>query len=156
MATSTQFLSLSGQLIELRTNQLEKLQLPSEQTPLNFQYWDVSSCNTLFYGQNWRFQQDSTHAHKARTTQQRLEANVPDFMSTSDWPSASPNLNPLDYKLWSKLQEIACKKRHPNIESLKRSLRNTAADFLVDVVRNSIDGWPQRLKDCVRAIVALT
>ena len=72
--------------------------------------------NTLFHGQNWSFQQDSAPAHKARTTQQWLETNVPDFISTSDWPSASPDLNPLDYKLWSKLQEMACKKRHPNIE----------------------------------------
>ena len=107
--------------------------------------------NILFLGQDWSFQQDSAPAHKARTTQQWLEANVPDFISTSDWPSASPDLNPLDYKLWSKLQEMACKKRHPNIDSLKRSLRKAAADFPLDVVRNSIDEWPQRLKDCVRA-----
>ena len=44
-----------------------------------------------------------------------------------------------------------CKKGHPNIESLKRSLRKAAADFPVDVMRNSIDGHPQRFKDCVRA-----
>ena len=44
-----------------------------------------------------------------------------------------------------------CKKRHPNIESLRRSLRKAAADFPVDVLRNSIDEDLQRLKDCVRA-----
>ena len=71
--------------------------------------------------------------HKARTTQQRKEKNIPDFISTSDWPSASPELNPMDYKLWSNLQEMACKQRHPNIESLKRSLRKAAADFPVGV-----------------------
>ena len=54
------------------------------------------------------------------------KTNVPDFISTS---SASPDLNPLDYKLWSSLQEMACKQRHPDIESLKRSLRKSAADF---------------------------
>ena len=47
---------------------LENLQLPSEETALNFQYPDVSSCNTLFHGQNWSFQQVSAPAHKARTT----------------------------------------------------------------------------------------
>ena len=31
-------------------------------------------------------------------------------------------------------------------------LRKAAADFPIDVLRNSIDGWPQRLKDCVHAI----
>ena len=44
------------------------------------------------------------------------------------------------------------KKRHPNIESLKRSLQKAVADFPVDLLRNSIDEWPQRLKDCVHAI----
>ena len=33
----------------------------------------------------------------------------------------------------------------------KRSLWKTGADFPVDVLRNSIDEWPQRLKDCVSA-----
>ena len=42
-----------------------------------------------------------------------------------------------------------CNKRLPNIESLKQSLRKAAADFPVDVLHNSIDKWPQRLKDCV-------
>ena len=45
-----------------------------------------------------------------------------------------------------------CKVRLPNIESLKRFLRKAAADFRVDVLHNSIDEWPQRLKDCVHAI----
>ena len=44
-----------------------------------------------------------------------------------------------------------CKKRHPNIERLRWSLRKVAADFPVDVLRNSIDGWPQSLKDYVCA-----
>ena len=36
-------------------------------------------------------------------------------------------------------------------KSLKRSLRKAAADFPVDVLRNSIHEWPERLKDYVRA-----
>ena len=44
-----------------------------------------------------------------------------------------------------------CKKRHPNIESLKRSLWKAVADFPIDVLRNLIDEWTQRLKDCVHA-----
>ena len=132
--------------LNYETHQLENLQLPSEETALNFQYWDISFCNTLFHGQNWSFQQDSVIAHKAWTTQQWQDTNVPDFISTSNWPSESPDLNPVDYKLWSKL---ACKWRHSNIESLKQSLRKAAADFPVYVLHNSIDEWSQRLKGCV-------
>ena len=60
------------------THQLENLQLPSEETSLNFQYCDASSCNILF----WSFQQDSAPAHKAQTTQQWQEKNIPDLIST--------------------------------------------------------------------------
>ena len=45
-----------------------------------------------------------------------------------------------------------CKKSHPNIESLKWSLRKEAVEFSVDVLRNSIDEWPQRLKDFTHGI----
>ena len=44
-----------------------------------------------------------------------------------------------------------CKKRDPNIESLKRSLRKAAADFPVDMLTHSIEERPQRFKDCVHA-----
>ena len=81
---------------------------------------------TMFLNQQWTFQQDSAPAHKARTTQEWLRANVPDFISTSDWPCSSPDLNPLDYKLWSVLQTMACKKRHPNVDPLKRALVQAA------------------------------
>ena len=84
---------------------------------------------TMFPNQQWTFQQDSAPAHKARTTQEWLRANVPDFISTADWPSSSPDLNPLDYKLWSVLQTMACKKRHPNVASLKRALVQAARHF---------------------------
>ena len=44
-----------------------------------------------------------------------------------------------------------CKKRLPNIESLKQSLPKAAAYFPVYVLHNSVDEWTQRLKDCVCA-----
>ena len=96
-------------------------------------------------------QQDSAPAHKARTTQEWLRANVPDFISTSDWPSSTPDLNPLDYKLWSVLQTMACKKRSSNIDSLKRALVQVARHFPINTVRNAIDEWPARFRACIKA-----
>jgi len=40
-----------------------------------------------------------------------LEVNLPEFIAVLDWPSGSPNLNPLDYRLWSILEEKACLNR---------------------------------------------
>ena len=33
------------------------------------------------------------------------------------------NLNPLDYYFWSRIQAIACKKHHNNLNSLKMSIK---------------------------------
>lgn len=106
---------------------------------------------TLFANKDWSFQQDSAPAHKAKLTQEWLKKNVKDFISPEDWPSGSPDLNPLDYKLWSVLEGMACSARHSNIESLKRALVRAVDNFPMHVVRTSIDDWPKRLKACVKA-----
>jgi len=106
---------------------------------------------TLFDGMDWVFQQDSAPAHKAKTTQQWLRTNVPCFIAAEDWPSGSPDLNPLDYKLWSVMEEHACRKRHRNLEELKRSLTKAAREIPLETVRAAIAEWPDRLKSCVKA-----
>lgn len=106
---------------------------------------------TLFSNEHWIFQQDSAPAHKARTTQQWLKDNLPGFIACEDWPSGSPDLNPLDYRLWTVLEEKACSKPHRNIEALKRDLVAAAASIPLETVRAAIDEWPDRLKMCVKA-----
>jgi hypothetical protein len=69
---------------------------------------------TLFSGQNCVFQQDSVPAHKAKMTWEWLRRNVPAFISAEDWPSGSPDFNPLSYNLWAVLEDMACQKRHNN------------------------------------------
>ncbi|CAH0404372.1 unnamed protein product [Chilo suppressalis] len=79
-----------------------------------------------------------------------LAAREIDFIRYEDWPSSNPDLSPLDYKIWQHLEEKACSKSHPNLESLKTSLIKAAADIDVDLVRAAIDDWPRRLKACIQ------
>ena len=112
----------------------------------------VKPLNTiLFNGQKWVSQQDSAAAHKAKMTQDRLRRHVPAFISTEDWPSGSPDLNPLDYKLWVVLEDKACRKRHNNLDSLKRSLVIIVAEIPLEMVRAAIAEWPECLEACVGA-----
>jgi hypothetical protein len=88
---------------------------------------------------------------KAKKAQEWLRRNVPGFMSTEDWPSGSPDLNPRDYNLWAVLEDMDCQKRHNNLDSLKRSLEKTAAEIPLETVRAALADWPERLKACVEA-----
>jgi len=64
------------------------------------------------------FQQDSAPAHRARPTVELLEKEVPDFISPSLWPPKNPNLNPVDYKIWSLVQEHVYQQPISNIDEL--------------------------------------
>jgi inhibitor of nuclear factor kappa-B kinase subunit alpha len=107
---------------------------------------------SVFKGHRWTFQQDSAPAHKAKITENWLQKEVPDFISYLEWPAFSADLNPLDYKIWSKLEEMACSRPHTSVEALKQSLVKVWESFPIDVVRAATSEWRPRLRACVKAI----
>ncbi|UYV82768.1 hypothetical protein LAZ67_22000800 [Cordylochernes scorpioides] len=104
----------------------------------------VKPLNTkMFNGEHWIFQQDSAPAHKAKSTQQWLETNVPEFIKANEWPSESPDLNPLDYSLWAYLEEKVCSKRYHNLDQLKSALVRAMKEIPLEKVRVTIDQCPE-------------
>jgi inhibitor of nuclear factor kappa-B kinase subunit alpha len=106
---------------------------------------------TLFNGQQWVFQQDTAPAPKAKTTQEWLWRNLLGFISAKNWPSGSPDFKPLGCKLWAVLKDMACRKHHNNLESLKGSLVKAAAEVCLETVHVVTAEWLERLKACVEA-----
>ena len=51
-------------------------------------------------GTEWTWQQDGATPHTAKETQQWLRESCPDCIMKNDWPSKSPDLNPMDYGIW--------------------------------------------------------
>jgi len=62
-------------------------------------------------GELFIFQQDSAPAHCARETVLLLERETPRFIGPGLWPPNSPDLNPVDYKVWVVMQERVYKLR---------------------------------------------
>src|SRR6218665_969601 len=52
-------------------------------------------------GRGLVFQQDGALEHRARDTVAFLELKVPDFIPPTLWPPNTPELNPVDYSIWS-------------------------------------------------------
>jgi len=111
----------------------------------------------------WCFQQDGAPGHKAIETQRFLSENCPDFIKVDthwgcadrEWPPSSPDLNPLDYAVWSILEEKACTKPHTTVESLKRALIKAWDEISVDTLKKIIDDFPRRLKYVSKQMVVI-
>uniref|UniRef100_T1HE22 Tc1-like transposase DDE domain-containing protein n=1 Tax=Rhodnius prolixus TaxID=13249 RepID=T1HE22_RHOPR len=53
------------------------------------------------------------------------------FRSKEYWPPNSPDLNPLDFYVWSVVERATNKSRHPNVASLRAAIEAAFADRTV-------------------------
>ena len=63
-------------------------------------------CNQVAGDKPRVWQQDTTPAHKSKETQSWLQKECYDFVPFSHWPPSSPDLNPLNYIVWSYVENI--------------------------------------------------
>ena len=99
----------------------------------------------------WTYRQDGAPAHKSKKVQEFCQNNFPDFISHSEWPPGSPDLNPMDFSVWSVLEAKACSKRHKNIESLKKSLLKAWEELDPAYLIAAVDAIPKRRRACSNA-----
>jgi len=108
-------------------------------------------CNSVYGDEVWTFQQDGATSHTARVTQLWCRENCPSWISKEEWPPSSPDLNPLDFSLWSILEANACSVPCRNIDALKRKLTKCWDEISLDVVRAAVAAFPKRLRSVVKA-----
>jgi len=73
-------------------------------------------------GNMYVFQQDSAPAHRARETVEFLTRNTPSFIDPKMWPPNSPDLNPVDYSIWSIMEQRVYQTRIQNTDELRQRL----------------------------------
>src|SRR6218665_1846579 len=87
--------------------------------------------------------------HRARVTIAFLERKVPDFIPPTLWPPNSPDLNPVDYSIWSVLQEKVYRSTIANVSELDMHLINERGRFVQSIADAAIGQWRRRLSACV-------
>jgi hypothetical protein len=109
---------------------------------------------------DWTFQHDGAPAHTSTNensdkfeipTQKWIDEHFPDFIRKDEWPAASHDLNPLDYSIWSILQNTVNAQTFTSVESLKRALVEAVNNLDQATINKAIDDWPRRLDAVINA-----
>ncbi|QQP34859.1 Putative transposable element [Caligus rogercresseyi] len=96
---------------------------------------------------NYIFQRGAP-AHTAKIVQGWMGDNM-NFWSKDFWPPQSPDLNPLDYSIWSQVEKKTCQVRQPNIEALKNSVNQQWRIMRKDYIVNVCKGFRRRLEAAI-------
>ena len=79
-----------------------------------------------------------------------LQRQTADFISLKLWPHNSPDLNPVDYKIWGIMQKRVYEMQIHNVDKLKRRLVDVWSGLQQSVVDAAVSEWRKRLQACVR------
>ena len=103
-----------------------------------------------FKDKPWTLQQDSAPSHGSKFTQSWILRKIHSFISKEDWPMRSPDLNPLDYSIWSILEKRVCSTPHQTLNSLKVKLMKEWDAIPQEMLHAVCNSFPDRLKAVVK------
>ena len=63
----------------------------------------------------------------------------------------SPDLNPLDYSVWSVLESEVNTEAHTSVDSLRRAITAAFNNLSQDTVNRAVDDWMRRLDAVIEA-----
>jgi len=89
----------------------------------------------------YTFQQDSAPAYRARETIDLLAKETPDFILPTLWPPNSPDLNPVDYKIWSVMQEKVYRQNIRDVDELRERIVKLWNHLDQSVIGSAIRQW---------------
>ena len=108
-------------------------------------------CNQVAGGRPWVWQQESAPAHKSKETQAWLQKECYDFVPFSHWPPSSPDLNPLDYFVWSYVENITNMTFHNTKASLIAAIRRVFAELPPALVEKACSQFWIRIEVVIEA-----
>ena len=108
-------------------------------------------CFKLFGNDPWVLQQDSAPAHAAKIVQNWCKSNLPDFISKEQWPSSSPDVNPLDFCMWGLMEQRLNNLKPMSLDKFNCLLQKIWIEIPEEQVRAACEAFPRRLMAIVKA-----
>jgi len=116
----------------------------------------MCSCQSSYYPWCARYQGNFSSFN--RTTPQHTGTRhcatsraTPAFIPPDLWPANSPDLNPVDYRIWSVVQQRVYQSRVLDTDKLKQRLQQVWRDVHQSIIDSAIDECHKRLRACVQA-----
>ena len=107
----------------------------------------IPKMNRLTEYQPYVFIQDGARSHIANETVRFLnQQRYLTLLQPNMWPPNSPDLNPVDYCVWSALERNVYRGRFENTIQLKEAILQAWEALPQAVVNNAIDGFRSRVR----------
>lgn len=101
------------------------------------------------FGTSCIFTQNLAPAHTANVSQKWSSEHFAGFWDKNVSPPSSPNINPMDYAIWSIIGTDVSKVYCSNVPDLKEAMVTAWADFDEEVVRRTCAS----VTSCLRAVI---
>uniref|UniRef100_A0A915D8S3 Gag protein n=1 Tax=Ditylenchus dipsaci TaxID=166011 RepID=A0A915D8S3_9BILA len=85
------------------------------------------------------------NSHKSTMEWKWLAEHFLDFINKDKWSPSSPDLNSLDYSVWSIIESETNAQQHTAMESLRRAILLAFENLDQEMINRAIDDWPRRL-----------
>lgn len=112
---------------------------------------DVLPWVTETYGDNYIFTQDGAPAHTSNVTQKWCKEHFSGFWDKDFWPPSSPDINPMDFSVWSILENEVSKVSHSSVPVLKKALDKAWSNLDAEVVQRACASVTPHLRAVVKA-----
>ena len=99
---------------------------------------------------HWTFQQDSDPKHTANKNIEFIEENVPNYISPTDWPPNSPDLNPIE-NIWGILCAKLEQKKYTSNQGFKKAIKKVWKELPQEVIQNCIRHMDDKLRKVIKA-----
>ena len=109
----------------------------------------IPCAQNIFGDSNWTLLHDNDPKHTSNKVKLFLDNNNINYINSSEWPSYSPDLNPIE-NIWSMLKQKVSERNPRNQKTLLKMIKEEWENIDVNIIKKAIDSMSLRLNDVIK------